>query len=779
MNRIFVTFLLSVSVFVMTSAQPSKPKFSQPHGLYDEPFELEIRCEDDWATIYYTTDGKVPTKENAFVYTQPLRIKGTTVVRSIAIDESGVSKVNTATYLFLDDVIRQDNTPEGYPSEWGKYASRSGTAIADYEMDPEMTEDEHFCHLLKEGFRSLPIISLATDPMNLFNKEKNDSTGGIYIYTGAPNGSGQPGRGWERPVSFEIFDAKGEHDFQANCGIRIHGGHSRLPEKSPKHSFRLMFRDSYGPKKLKYHLFGEDEPANLNAVVLRTAFCNAWHHQDSDQRNRAIYTRDMWAKLTQKEMGHLTTNGIYAHLFINGLYWGLYNPTERIDDDFCEIHLGGDKSEYDVIKVEEYGTSHVVMADAGSLTKWNQLFNLATKVEDDMNTYLRLQGLDANGLRDETKDVLLNADNFIDYMLINQYGGNSDWDSHNWLAVRNNVKTDEGFHFICWDTEHILKSRSDNVLDKNTEKSPTALFQSLMKNPAFKQRYIDRVQKHCFDNGLLTPTRNSERWLTLDAVIDTALYCEQARWGDYRRDVHPYTSKGELYTKDKHYNARRKVLLESYFPERTEKFVQQLKDKSWFPQLAAPVILYADEPAYLIDTLSSEESLTIDGEGIIYYTTNGENPLWWNEDKTAELSPSAIRYEGEAIKSDTTFTLKTIACNNNNQWSAMREQRIPIRETANYIGNTLTNNLLIMPLQVSYDSGKTAFIRFKTTKTVTNASLQIYNLQGICLQTLIPSHTRLKAALHTFTLSPSNFSSGIYLCRLCIDGQTSVIKLKF
>jgi hypothetical protein len=777
MNRIIFYILLSIFSFTWSYAQPSKPKFSHPHGLYNEPFFLTIECKDAQATIYFTTDGKAPTVENACIYTQPIRIEGTTVMRTMAIDESGTSKVNTATYIFLNDVLKQDNSPEEYPSEWGSYASRTGTAIADYEMDPEMTADEAFCQLLKKGFESIPIISVAMDPMHLFNKEENDSTGGIYIYTGAPNGGGQPGRGWERPVSFEIFDAKGLHDFQANCGIRIHGGHSRLPEKSPKHSFRLIFRDIYGPKKLNYHLFGEDEPANLNAIVLRTAFCNSWHHQDADQRKRAIYTRDMWAKLTQKEMGHITTNGMYTHLFINGLYWGMYNPTERIDDDFCEAHLGGDKVEYDVIKVEEYGTSHVVTADAGTLDKWYELFNLAEKVKNDMNAYYALQGLDEYRLRDATKEVLLNVDNFIDYMLINQYGGNSDWDSHNWLAVRNRIKADEGFHFICWDTEHILKSRSDNVLSKNTKLSPTGLFQYLMKNQAFKHHYIDRVQKHCFDNGILTPARNAHRWLTLDAIIDTALYCEQARWGDYRRDVHAYTTQGELYTKDIHYNNRRKVILESYFPERTDKFVQQLKDLSWFPQLTAPVILYANEPAYLIDTLSSQEALTIDGEGDIYYTTNGDNPVsWFNGEETGELSPSAIKYKGEEIKSDTTFTLKTIAFANK-QWSAMREQYIPIRETASSIVNMQADNILSMPLQVIYDHEQMAIIRFKTTHTA-NATLHIYNMQGLCIHTLIPNNQRLKSGLHQYPLDTAYLPSGIYLCRLTIDGKSSVIKLK-
>ena len=189
---------------------------------------LDITCEDSTATIYYTTDGKWPTTENSTIYTTPIPITGTNIIRAIAVDTTGfVSKVSTSTYIFLEDVINQGNNPTGYPSEWGKYATRSGRAVADYEMDPEMTNDEQFRDLLKEGFLSLPIVSIVTDPGHLFNPEEDENTGGIYIYTGAPSGSGQPGRGWERPVSFELFDAEGKHDLQIDCGIKIHGGHSR------------------------------------------------------------------------------------------------------------------------------------------------------------------------------------------------------------------------------------------------------------------------------------------------------------------------------------------------------------------------------------------------------------------------------------------------------------------------------------------------------------------------------------------------------------------------
>lgn len=770
MKYLSVLILFYLSVCIHAWPQTNSPLLGRAHGFYDSPFSLDISCADTSASLYYTTDGTVPSKENGVKYSAPLQVSGTTVLRVVAINDTlGVSNVVTATYLFLDDVLKQDNTPEGYPTEWGKYATRSGKAKADYEMDSEMTSDKDFCELLKKGFLSLPVVSIVTDPSHLFNDEENDSTGGIYIYTGAPSGSGKPGRGWERPVSFEMFDARGKHDLQVNCGIKIHGGHSRLPEKSPKHSFRLVFSKDYGVKKLKYPLFGEDEPSKLNAIVLRTAFCNSWHHQEAGQREIALYSRDMWAKKTQKEMGHLTTNGIYAHLFINGLYWGLYNPTERIDDDFCESHLGGDKIDYDVIKVEEYGTSHVVIADAGTMDQWNELFALSENA-NDMATYYQMQGLNEQGERDLSIAPLLNVDNFIDYMLINYYGGNSDWDSHNWLAVRNRFTNDEGFHFICWDSEHILKGVSDNILSKKTNQSPTYLFRNLIKNPLFKHQFMNRVQKHCFDNGVLTPQRGAARWLALDAMIDTALYCEQARWGDYRRDVHKYTSKGELYTKENHYNPQREFLLETYFPQRAEAFVSQLVDKGWFPTIQAPAIHYLGEEAYLTDTIEADEGVTLQGEGTLYYTVNGDAPVLWDEDSEGILGSSAIRYTDEPILSEENFTLKAIAYKDN-EWSAVREHTFSVRVKPDgiQVGR-------YTPLTMTFGYVRNNPVLTFHLPTDSDVSLAIYNPQGVMVCHLVDGKKMAKGK-HAIEIPSGSLAPGIYICRLSAGGASATIKI--
>lgn len=570
-----------VNVWASEASEPDTvpmPVFSMPRGLYERSFTLNLTCDDAKTRIYYTTDGRVPTPTNGTLYEGPLTIEKTTPLRAVAVrtHSSGqelISPVATSTYIQLWDVYNQPNNPPGYPSVWGSFAQISGTAPADYEMDPELMGMVAYKTAVRKSLKSLPIVSLVTDKNHLFSYEEDELKGGIYIFTGAPTSPVKPGKGWERPASFEFILPDDGESLQADCGLQLHGGHSRLPEKCPKHSFRLDFQPEFGLSKLYYPLFGTDGAPEINSFFLRAGFGHTWLHQTEAERAKAIYTRDRWAKETQLKMGHPSGRGLYAHLFINGLYWGLYNPTERIEDDFCKAYLGGKKSEWDVIKVGE--PVQVPEATEGALDAWNTLISLADSVKDPA-TYRRMLGIKADGNPDPDVEALLDIDNFIDYILINYYGGNTDWDNHNWVAIRNRVDPGKGFKFLCWDSEHLLKDLNGNVLSTKNDNKPTYLFHQLKQNANFRKRFAERVQLHCYRGGPLSPEGALATFKELADPIDDALYAEAARWGDYRRDVHPYTSKGQLYRKEVHYDANRDYMVQTYFPQRTRIFLEQL-----------------------------------------------------------------------------------------------------------------------------------------------------------------------------------------------------------
>ena len=284
-RKLFIT----MAVLAATAAM-AQPKFSQPHGLYDESsLNVTITPQDATAEVYYTTDGSTPTSESNR-YTAPLTLDKTTLLRAIEVKDGESSAIATASYILVSSVLNQPNNPVGYPTEWGKYSQISGTAIADYEMDPEMTNDPVLRPKIIEGLKQLPILSVVTDKDNLFSHENNEETGGIYIFTGPPVGD-PTGNGWTRQCSAELFGGPQNHDFTIDCGLKLHGGHGRLAEKNPKHSFRLQFKKTYGPSSLEYPLYGKKEPKKFGQLVLRCHFGNAWQHWSKGNRQKAQYTR--------------------------------------------------------------------------------------------------------------------------------------------------------------------------------------------------------------------------------------------------------------------------------------------------------------------------------------------------------------------------------------------------------------------------------------------------------------------------------------------------------
>lgn len=656
-----LALIFSASLLLAFSPVQANPTFNRQHGVCRSPFLLKVKSEDADAVVRYTTDGSEPTAESP-QFTTNLYVSCTTIIRAAEFKgDARSSDVVTSSYIFPATVLEQPALPEGYPATWGNYTSMSGTAQADYEMDPELTSEYAYAKKIKDAFYSIPALSIVTDKGNLFNKEKDEQTGGIYIYTGTSDSNG---RGWERAASVELMG--NGHDLTATCGLKIHGGQGRVPEKNPKHSFRLTFKDEYGSKSLKYPVFGEESVSRFNSLVVRTFYNYSWIHSDATQRSMAQYGRDLWARRMQKRMGYDTSDCLYVNVFINGLYWGLYNLSERIDDNYCKYHFGGSKMYYDVIKREDY-----LEASEGSLDKWNQMMRLS-EAASSPQTYRILTGQEPL-TADTVPEVFLNVDNFIDYMLINQYCGNNDWDHHNWIAVTNREDPSEGFRFICWDSEQTLYSASKNVLDVKNKDCPTYLFHNLMKNPSFKRRFIDRAYKHLEDDGgVLRPEQTQALWDSLQDVISLAVYAESARWGDYRRDVHPYTSRGELYRADVHHARENLRLREEFFPKRTATLISQLKKKGWYASVEAPVFLVNGNPVADGDTILRTDELTLAQGNYIMYTTDGSYPVEWDSDQAGETTPDATLYSLENLISNLSegrVTLRAISKEGAN-WSA-------------------------------------------------------------------------------------------------------------
>jgi hypothetical protein len=504
--------------------------FSHTRGRYDAPFELDLKCDAPDAEVRVTTDGTHPV--NGEPWAGPLTVSGTTTVSAVPLlDGVPIDDPVTHTFLFLDQVADQQ-APATWPTIWW------GGYTADYAMDPELASDA-----LVPALEALPVISLVVAPGDLWGPS------GIY------ENPLSEGSDWEVPVSVEWLGLDDE-TWQVNAGLRIMGGASRDPASSPKKALRLLFKADYGPTSLSDVALPEQTIDTWDTLVLRARYNNSWIHWDTVQRSRGQYLRDQFARSSQHALGHPSVSGRYVHLFLDGLYWGLYNLHPRPQASFLARLYGGEDTDYDAVNSGE--------AIDGDLVAWEGLHLLVEA------------GISSDEAYQAVAD-LVELDNLIDYMLLNLYLGNDDWPSHNWYAGRGR-EGQVGWIFFAWDTEHTLKNLDADVIGADTKGSPARIYRRLLEHPDFVERVQDRAHQLLGEGGPLSAPVALARFEALAEAVAPAVRAESVRWGDYRRDVHSYSNGPyELYTVEAHWDTEHVRLTESYLPERTGVVIAQLR----------------------------------------------------------------------------------------------------------------------------------------------------------------------------------------------------------
>ncbi|MDB4734407.1 CotH kinase family protein [Akkermansiaceae bacterium] len=566
--------------------------FSVDRGFYDTAFDLTIESNTEGAQIRYTLNGTDPTASQGTLYTGPINISTTSVVKAIAF-KSGLipTNVDAQSYIFLDDVLNQPDNPPGYPS---------GT---DFGMDSDVTTNPTYSGTIKDDLKSIPTLSMSMPISSLF--------GGSGIYTN----SGQSGVAWERAGTVEFIYPDGSPDKQVNCGVRMQGGVGRNSQ-FPKHSFRLLFKRQYGDTKLRFPLFRDaSEDADgaadtFDSIILRAGFNNTWHRGSSGEENQAQYIRDQFIHNSQLAMGHASCHGTFFHLYLNGLYWGVYNVVERPNADFGSSYYGGEKDGWDALN------SYPRNVVDGTASDWLQAHSIANGGVADQAGYDALA-------------AYVDMPNLIDYMMVNFYGGNRDWDDHNWYSI--NPRVDRGgYKFVCWDAERTLENiTGDNRTGVGQDNKPSRLYSQLRSNSEFNLEFGDRAHKHLFNGGALTAENTVARYQALANVIDRAIVGESARWGDSKRAT-PYTRNVEWV-------AERDRILNSYLPQRSGVTLSQLRSANLYPDTDAPV--FSQHGGHV---LSSTELTMSNNSGTIYYTTDGSDPRL----RGGALNPNAEQYDG-------------------------------------------------------------------------------------------------------------------------------------
>lgn len=450
------------------------PVFSANSGFYSNPFMLYLESEPG-TEIYYTIDSTEPNR-NSIRYVGPILIKDATP--------------NENVYRMKEDTTVKK---EVFPEEPVDKATII-RAIA-YDKDGNSSEiitKSYFVGL--DEYKNKNVISLVTDPDNLFDDEK-----GIYVKGTAykqwelggkigeeptPNWKNR-GFLWERPADITYFD-NGNLILEQRLGIRIRGQGSR---RSQIKSFNVFARKFYdGQNRLLTPLF--EEISSQKSFILR------YSNYKEGFLQSLVADRNISTQLAKP-----------CSLFIDGEYWGEYHILEKYSTYYIEEHFGVNKD-------------NVCMIKAGKLEAGKQ---------DCLNDYIELLNFIKNydmSVKENYDYVCENIDiqSLIDYYCTQIYLNNNDFSYQAnveiWRSITksNNPYEDGKWRWMLFDMDGCIKDASNNLkasYDFNifTEDLlyTSSLYEdpfitNLMKNQEFCKQFVNTfmdIANYNFDKDIV------------------------------------------------------------------------------------------------------------------------------------------------------------------------------------------------------------------------------------------------------------------------------------
>ena len=441
--------------------KPPAPVMSADSGFYDEEFELEIIGKKG-KTVRYTLDGSEPDEDSP-VYTSPIRV----------YDRSGepnsVVNVENTIKNYLDE--EADGAPVEKPKEeivdkafiiraaaFDEYGNRSETVTREY----------FFC-----GDRYRNIVSLVADRDDLFGDCGILSVGREYDewYLGDRSGDApevnfnKKGREWEVPADMEYFRG-GKKVLSQRCGLKLFG---RTTRNNRIKNFQLRARDNYsGSDVFEYPFFANEDYAS-DRITLDDSFTESFFFSLVDG---------------EEIIKHRTTDR--AALFLNGEFWNNIYIRQKFDEKYFSDHY--DISPDNLIVLND-SFPEIGGDDEESYEEARNMYISIDEfaLENDLS-------LDENYEKIQT---MIDIDSYIDYLAINTWAGNNDWDEYtNSMCWRVRKPYDDGyadgrFRFMLHDGDFIFRDIISLADQEYIDRSP--LLKSIMKNSSFRKKLAARI----------------------------------------------------------------------------------------------------------------------------------------------------------------------------------------------------------------------------------------------------------------------------------------------
>jgi gliding motility-associated-like protein len=329
--------------------------------------------------------------------------------------------------------------------------------------------------------------------------------------------------------AFELFEVGGTQVSEGEGYYNKHGNDSWAYDQR---GFDMVVRDEYGyTNAVRHPIFPAKNRDEYQKIIIKAAANDNYPFGDGAHvRDAMVHTLSQQADLRMDER-----TSRFAIVYVDGVYWGVYDLREKVDDaDFTQHYYNQDKFNIEFLKT--WGATWAEYGDP-TMTEWN-----------DLKIYITTGDMTDPVQYDYVKSKY-NTGSLIDYVVLNSYIVTSDWLNWNTAWWHGHIPAPQAdkqkWRYILWDNDaswghYINYTGIPNTAPDADPCNPEALpdpggqghipiLNKLFENAEFQQEYITRyadlmnAEFSCvYMNNLLD---------SMVAVIQPEMPGQIARWG--------------------------------------------------------------------------------------------------------------------------------------------------------------------------------------------------------------------------------------------------------
>ena len=523
------------------------PSFSMPGGEYKGSIQITMTVPEN-SQVYYTTDGTVPTESSGTLYTEGavMDISRVTVLRARAFDTSGMlqpSEIVTQSYLL-------------------------------------------------NLYHAFPIVSLITDPDNLWNAQ----TGMLTVGTEVDKSKGIPFRNTiyrmvkeeldlKSPCHVELYDKEGNTVVNQDAEFSLQGDYSLdMPQKT----FKIKAKAKYGAKYFDAKLFEDRDYTQYKGFVVRSSGNdNAWTRMNDGFQGHMI---DKFNELTDTPSTVIHQAWKPVVVYLNGIYWGHYNLRERIDRYFVAQHEG--------LSMEE--ADNMTILQGSSSTNWGSNKEYRAMIE-------KIRELSPGTSEEDLQYIVdrVDVENCFDYYSFEMFFGNSDAGNIRFYKLNQDGAK---WKWIFYDSDYGLFNsgyystnswlKPEGAGDKHIN---NVIIRKLLENETMRHEFLTRLGEIY---QVFTTDFMIQEWNAMAAILEPEMTMHFTRWAEETDKAitfdNPTTPEGALRYWHERLDRTRNVLKKrpTYFYEMVQEFFGLSDDQM--------VIYFGAKPALPDDAIVSE-----------------------------------------------------------------------------------------------------------------------------------------------------------------------------